>query len=181
MDWILAQTQTALPTWAASPVVVSLVTAGIALSSVFVGKWMERGNAERERRDKRRQVLFDAYGAWLTSFEETLQDHAGYYGPIAWEHTHGPGSITKSEDAKPKDGPTPHQKFTANSWRLRLLERDTQLAKEIEELSRAFDYEAEDYSDLTARALGWSDEMKALRERAGKVIQRMQTLYLQTM
>jgi hypothetical protein len=171
--------QTSLPPWAASPVVVGLATAGVALLSVFIGKWMERGKAERERRDKRRQALLDAYGAWLTSFEEMLQDYAGYYAQIAWTRTHGPGRIETYGEPKPKEGTSPHQKFTGNSWRLRLLERDAQLAEEIEELSRAFNHNAEDFSDLTAQALGWPDEMKRLRNRAGRVFQRMQSPYLQ--
>lgn len=170
--------QSASPSWGGVALLAAVVSVVGSAVVAVVTKLMDRGNSEHDRRDKRRQVLFDAYAAWLTSFEETLQDYAGYYGPIAWEHQ-GHGSQSKSEDAKPKDDPTPLQKFTASSWRLRLLERDAHLAKEIEELSRAFDYEAEDYFDLVGKALGWSDEMKGLRERAGKVIQQMQSLYLQ--
>ena len=178
---VLAQTatQSGIPQWATSPVIAGAIAGALALGGVFIGKWIERGNADRDRRERRRQALFDAYAEWLTSFEATLQDYAGYYGPIAWEHEHGAGSVTKSSDDTKKDGPSAEQRFKANTWRLRLLERDAFLATQIEELSRAFDYEAEDYADLTAQALGWPAEMAGLRKRAGEITQRMQSLYLQ--
>jgi hypothetical protein len=170
--------QVVFPQWASSPAIAAAIAGGLALGGVFIGKWIERGNADKERKERRRQVLFDAYAEWLTSFEATLQDYAAYYGPIAWEHEHGHSSATTSAGDRNRDGPTPEQRFKANTWRLRLLERDSYLARQIEELSRAFDYEPEGYSDLAAQALGWPTEMAELRRKAAEVLQRMQSLYL---
>ncbi len=110
-----------------------------------------------------------------------MQDNAAYYGSIAWEHEHGPGSTSKTGEAKSAEGPTAEQQFKMNSWKLRLLERDTFLASEIEALSHAFDYDPQDYGDLVGQALGWPEEMASHRKKAGDVVQRMQTLYLQSL
>lgn len=183
MTSVLAQTALAdrLPLWTSSTVIAGSIAGALALGGVFIGKWLERGIADIDRKERRRQSLFDAYAAWLTSFEVALQDNAAYYGPIAWEHEHGPGSTAKCADTKPIEGPTAEQQFKMNSWKLRLLERDALLASEIEALSHAFDYDPQDYSDLVGQALGWPAEMAAHRKKAGEIVQRMQTLYLQTL
>lgn len=139
---------------------------------------MERGSAARERAEKRRQTILDAYAEWLASFEAMLKDCSAYYGEIALEAKQGRAGGSQAAFTPTKEEQSLEDRFSTITCRLRLLERNSSLTSRIEQLASALARGAEDYDDLIVQSVDWPAKIKGLRQQASEVTQQIQDLYL---